>query len=1392
MSKAIQPRLIFEKESLEENLNPLYYKQSIDKVEFQTFKNSVLEYLTQIYNHKDAKSESWLVSNALLPFLENVGFKGCVEAQYHQSKQNQNSTIDLVLTNENVEVIFEAKKPDNRSEMFSAQNTTAKAMREAILYYIRERENGNVDLKFIILTDFFNFYIFKAIEFEKLFYKNPCIKKIYENKNKKGSVISNNQDFYEEIEKALFSDAFFQGICATNLFDRFLYGLHIDLRLFESDCEKYKNIFKVFHKNYLFAEYRPDSNRINQKFFDELLFVLGLKQDSKTNKIEIDTEQNISFIKIIQAKLTKKPSDSLELFDKSMELLIVWLNRILFLKLIETNLSHFNSKNGFQAFLTKEKIKDFKTLEHLFFEVLAKHYKERQRDKGFNYLPYLNSSLFLRKKLESHFSIKDLDNFDIVPYRNTQVRDINTHKKITDKLPFLAYLFDFLNAFDFDKDFEKRVKTKQDKQTQQKTQEKDEITDSDNAMDSRILGLVFEELNGFKEGSFYTPGFITEYMCKEALEKIILEKFNKLFSANVQDLENAREYLKLELKSGNTQARDKLKEALLSIRVCDPSVGSGHFLASALNYLCYYFDYFTLSGLKDVSLKIENDTLKQGFHYKRPKSEEEQNHKNQKALFTLKRQIIESCLFGVDINPISCKIARLRLWIELLKNSYYIFENGKLDSNIHKLETLPNIDINIKCGNALTSYLPIFDPLLINIKEKIKEYQRLESDYFNCRYTNRDDHIEKIKKAKKDILQIHLATKFKEELLQLSEKCDEYSKNYEKYGIDELSEHYEFLKNNVRINGLFPRTNEVDKEKAQQALENLKKEHNKIFKTFEWRIEFSKLLDTGLTQEQIVSNNKNKQKGNFKNLHKNNQSDFLGFDLVIGNPPYIRQEEIKHLKPQLQKAFRIYKGTSDIYTYFYEQGHKILKHNGILSFITSNKYCRAGYGEPLREFLLKNTSLLYYIELNGIKVFDSASVDTSILSFIKAKNQDSKHTFYYAHPKDYDTKSKAPLQRHITPKRLLQSSLSAESFIFQDTATAALKAKIEAIGTPLKRWDISIYRGILTGYNEAFIIDSNKRDEILRNCDDTQASLKPFLSLRSDKVGVAIHKHNDKGEIMLTERERTEQLIKPILRGRDIKRYSYEWAQLWIINTHNGYTTSDSSFTQSLQELQQPTNLTQDTRIAKNTESKKVKIPPIDINDYPALKAHLDTHWDKIAKRADKGITPYNLRNCAYLEEFAKEKIVYSEIVKEPQFHLDSGEFKFGNFYAEATSFILSGNENLTHSLHYLLGILHSKLITYAFKKFYAGGGLGESGYRYKKAFLERLPIPKVDSKTEAEFIQIVQEILESKKQGKNTKELESKLDTMVFKLYHLSDDEIKLIECGGGGNHSSIAYSKH
>lgn len=385
-----------------------------------------------------------------------------------------------------------------------------------------------------------------------------------------------------------------------------------------------------------------------------------------------------------------------------------------------------------------------------------------------------------------------------------------------------------------------------------------------------------------------------------------------------------------------------------------------------------------------------------------------------------------------------------------------------------------------------------------------------------------------------------------------------------------------------------------------------------------------------------------------------------------------------------------------------------------MSYITSNKYTRAGYGEALREFLLKNVKFLEYTDLNGIKVFDSATVDTSILCFEKSKSKDNKFK-YLALSNEILKTCAYDIGLYKDFAEFSQNSLSKESFTFSDENTSALKAKIERIGTPLKEWHgLNIYRGILTGYNEAFIITTEKRNEILANCKDE------------------------------AEKERTAKLIRKMLRGRDIKRYSYEWAGLWVINTHNGY---------------------------KNQNGEKVEA--INIENYPSLKKHFDEFYPQLEKRADKGLTPYNLRNCAYIEEFEREKIVYSEIVRKPQFYLDTKL----NFYAEATSFILTGE-----NLKYLIAFLNNDFVAFIFKTFYAGGNLGENGFRYKKAFLEKLPIPKINSKNQKiadELINLVDEILKVKEQDKNanTQELENKINSLVYKLYNLNEEEIKTIE---------------
>ena len=261
-----------------------------------------------------------------------------------------------------------------------------------------------------------------------------------------------------------------------------------------------------------------------------------------------------------------------------------------------------------------------------------------------------------------------------------------------------------------------------------------------------------------------------------------------------------------------------------------------------------------------------------------------------------------------------------------------------------------------------------------------------------------------------------------------------------------------------------------------------------------------------------------------------------------------------------------------------------------------------------------------------------------------------------------------------------------DSWVILSPIEQSIKSKIEAIGTPLKDWDINIYRGILTGFNEAFIISTDKRNEILSNC------------------------HSD------DERKRTEEIIRPILRGRDIKRYSHDWANLWLINSHNGV---------------------------------KGRIPRINIDEYPAVKAHLDQYWNKIKNRADKGDTPYNLRNCAYLEDFQKPKIIFQEIVQESQFVIDDKV----HFYCNDTCRIITGKD-----LSFLVRILNSKLFFYSVKTFYGGGKLGESGVRMKHTFFNQFPCIRPNAKVLSASDALL-------------------IDECIYELYGLTPEEIDYID---------------
>ncbi len=426
-----------------------------------------------------------------------------------------------------------------------------------------------------------------------------------------------------------------------------------------------------------------------------------------------------------------------------------------------------------------------------------------------------------------------------------------------------------------------------------------------------------------------------------------------------------------------------------------------------------------------------------------------------------------------------------------------------------------------------------------------------------------------------------------------------------------------------------------------------------------------------------------------------------GFDIVIGNPPYIQlqkalDDKLKFADLYNDSGYNSFERTGDIYCLFYELGIQILSPVGHLCYITSNKWMRANYGKSLRKYLAENAHSKILVDFGNYNVFESAIVNTNILL---AQNSLSCSDPGIACTLKEDYHKGDSIAVYVACHHIPLPTFDSCSWIISDDETQTLKAKIERIGTPLREWDVSIYRGILTGYNDAFIISTVKKDELT------------------------------------TSDPRSAEIIKPILRGCDIKRYRIELDRLWLIATHNGYTDING-----------------------------IRIPRVDIDDYCAVKKHLESHWDKVERRADQGSTPYNLRNCAYMDDFEKEKIVWGNLALNSQFAI-----------AEKGTFINAPSTMITPANRFLLSVLNSKLGDYYIRSL---GVTRNGGYfEYKPMFIEKLPVPVIPSIEQKPFENLVELILTCKKKSENTKALEDRIDIMVYKLYELTYLEVKLID---------------
>jgi Alw26I/Eco31I/Esp3I family type II restriction m6 adenine DNA methyltransferase len=603
-----------------------------------------------------------------------------------------------------------------------------------------------------------------------------------------------------------------------------------------------------------------DSNSLDKTFYTELLHIIGLTETKEGGKKLIqrkkEGERNAGSLMesaIIQLdtldKISRldKPSqfgknNQERLFNVALELSITWVNRILFLKLLEAQLIKYHKGDKQYAFLNLDKVKDFDDLNNLFFSVLARKPEDRNESVKniFTHVPYLNSSLFEPTEIEQTCLFISQLNEGNIPVLSTSVIKDSNGKKRTGELTAMEYIFEFLNAYDFASEGSEEIQE-----------------DNKRLINASVLGLIFEKINGYKDGSFFTPGFITMYMCRETIRRAVVQKFNETKGWNCTNLNDLYDRI---------DDRQEANNIVNSLKICDPAVGSGHFLVSALNEIITIKSELRIltdrdgKRLKEYHVEVENDELivtdEDGklFEYN-PTNHESQ--RIQEALFHEKQTIIENCLFGVDLNPNSVKICRLRLWIELLKNAYYhvpmVETHGR--ASLPELETLPNIDINIKCGNSLISRYALDTDIkkaLKGSKWTIDTYRVAVMTYRNAASKNEKRAMERLINEIKNDFVSEIALNDKR-LITLNTLRGEL------YKLSNQTQLFEMTKNEkAKFNkDVEEKTTKIAKLDAE--LEEIR--NNKIYENaFEWRFEFPEVL--------------------------NDEGDFVGFDVVIGNPPY--------------------------------------------------------------------------------------------------------------------------------------------------------------------------------------------------------------------------------------------------------------------------------------------------------------------------------------------------------------------------------------------------------------------------------------------------------------------------------------------------------------------------
>jgi len=1221
-------------------LNKAYLKLKPTRAEIEIFKKNLIVLIDKIDNKKNEEHTKLLFRD----FLRDTYYKDLYEI-------NVKDRNDLVIHSEKtsaspVSVIIEAKRPSEKYDFPTVNNLNVKAMHELVLYYLRERVDcSNSDIRHLIATNGYEWFIFDSQDFHRYFYSNSALLKEYNDWNGGKKDSSSTQMFYDDIARKYINEikneipfTYFN----INDYDKYLRNEN------KEDDRNLIPLFKLLSPSHLLKlSFSNDSNSLDKNFYYELLHIIGLEETKDGSKKIIKRKKDPDEGSLLENAINILKSDDRlhkvnnpdafgkdkedQYFGIALELCITWMNRVLFLKLLEAQLLKYHKGDKEYKFLTFENICNFDSLNKLFFQVLA--VKPENRGAGvkskFAKIPYLNSSLFEMSGLEDDLiRISNLEDDPVLPILSKTVLKGTDSNKKTGKIKALQYMFDFLDSYDFSSEGSEDI-----------------LEERKTLINASVLGLIFEKINGYKDGSFFTPGFITMYMCRETIRRAVIQKFNDAFKADIKDFGELKNFVGVPYKKDEIR---KYNEVINSLKICDPAVGSGHFLVSALNEIIAVKSELNLlsdsegNRLVGYSAFVENDelmlvnTLTGDLFEYIPGNQESQ--RIQEALFHEKQTIIENCLFGVDINHNSVKICRLRLWIELLKNAYYTKESG-----CKELETLPNIDINIKCGNSLVSRFGLDADLssaLRKSKWTISSYRLAVQSYQNAKTKDEKRELERLINEIKSNFRTEISDNDpkQKKLISLENEL------YEKFTSKKLFD--------VKLTEKEKAKEEKDKLKLIADIEKYKAEIKEIKESavyrnaFEWRFEFPEVLD---------------EKGSF-----------IGFDVVIGNPPY-KLVDIENFSDTERNfytnSYAVSQYKPDLYHYFLERSYSLAKKNSDVMLIVPSTWMTQKFTEKLRNFILTNFTINQVVHFDFL-VFEEANVFTEIILLNKTLPEKGSEILFYRHENNDYKKSCVALNEYQN------TFINRENKIIDIRSISKLGKFIESI---------------------------IKANNLLTDVARASLGCQAYNSSKHTQEQI-------KNRIYHSGTKLSEEYLEE-LAGSDVGRYFH-----------------------------------------KRVKGQWIKYGSW-LHDYRSID------WltgPRILIREVTGKTPYQIQ-ATYLEEtYCNYKTILN----------------------------VSPKVNNQYSMKLLCGILNSSLISFVYRN-NSNKIQADAFPRISVGDLKNLPIKIPNTKEEKKYAEsiekIVDEIIEHKKQNINfkTKSYDVEIDKLVYQLYGLYEEEIKIVERG-------------